>query len=370
MRVAIDSGAWAIMKRLVLMIALTCASAPYATADTWDELVAAAKLEGRVVVIGPPDPQVRVEIPTAFKKRFGVTVDYLGGRTNEQVAKLRAERGSGLYTTDVVVAGIGTIATALYPEKMLAPVKPVLFLPEVLDGSRWKRRALWFGDPEEQYVLRLSNAVQPSFYVNTKGAKPSDFKSGRDLFDAKWKGKIGVQDPTTLGSGATFAARIFTAFGEDGLKALYIDQKPAITRDARQVTDWLLRGTYPIVMSADQDEVERMRAEGMPIQSIFGLPGLPASVSAEFGMIALFDKAPHPNAAKVFINWIASREGMELWARARNEVPTRNDIDELSFLGESKIPKPGVDYLDTYDWDFTVNVREKVRLRMKEMLGR
>jgi iron(III) transport system substrate-binding protein len=349
---------------------LICAAVTDAAAETWDELVAAAKREGRIVVIGPPDPQVRTELPAAFKSRFGITVDYLGGRTNEQVAKLRAERGSGLYTTDVVIAGIGTIATTFYPEKMLAPVKPILVLPDVVDGAKWKRGGLWFGDPEEQYVLRLSNAVQPSFYLNTRGAKLGDFKSGRDLLDPKWRGRIGVQDPTTLGSGATFAARIFTAFGDDGLRTFYIDQKPAISRDARQLTDWLLRGTYPVITGADQDEVEKMRAEGLPVQPAFGLPDLPASVSAEFGMIALFDGAPHPNAAKVFINWIASREGMDVWARARNEVPTRNDIDERSFLSESKLPKPGVDYLDTYGWDFTVNVREKVRLRVKEMLGR
>jgi hypothetical protein len=61
---------------------------------------------------------------------------------------------------------------------------------------------------------------------------------------------------------------------------------------------------------------------------------------------------------------------MEVWDHARNEVPTRNDIDEKSFLIPSKIPQPGVDYFDTYDWEFTVNTRDKVRLMMKDILKR
>nr|MBA2690084.1 hypothetical protein [Burkholderiales bacterium] len=82
----------------------------------------------------------------------------------------------------------------------------------------------------------------------------------------------------------------------------------------------------------------------------------------------LLSHAPHPNAARVFINWIASKEGNELFARALNMVPARNDIDELSFLSPEVIPRPGVDYFDRYDWEFTVTTKEQVRLRMKELL--
>jgi iron(III) transport system substrate-binding protein len=338
------------------------------SSQSWDRLVAAAKQEGKVVVIGPPDPEVRKDLPAAFKNKFGITVDYLGGRTNEQVSKLRAERSAGLYTADVVLAGLGTTATTFYPEKMLAPIRPVLILPEVIDGSKWKKGDLWFADPENQYILRLSNTVQPSFYINTSGVKPSDFHSGRDLLDPKWKGKIAAQDPTTLGSGATTAARIYAAFGEADLRTLYVDRKPALSRDARELTDWVLRGTYPIVLNADEDQIEQMKAEGMPVAAMYGLPGLSATTSAEFGMLAMFGPAPHPNAAKVFVNWIASKEGMEVWDRARNEVPARNDIDEKSFLIPSKIPEPGVEYFDTYGWEFTINTRDKVRMMMKDIL--
>ena len=78
--------------------------------------------------------------------------------------------------------------------------------------------------------------------------------------------------------------------------------------------------------------------------------------------------APHPNAAKLFVNWIASKEGLEIFARTRGGSPTRNDIDEAKFLPAEVIPKPGVDYFDTYGWEFTVTTKEDVRMKMSKLL--
>jgi len=93
-----------------------------------------------------------------------------------------------------------------------------------------------------------------------------------------------------------------------------------------------------------------------------------SEISASFGQVAMIDNAPHPNAAKVFVNWIASKEGNEVFNRAMGTASTRNDIDE-SFLPPEIIPKEGVQYFDTYDWEFTVTKKEQVRQRMKELLS-
>jgi ABC-type glycerol-3-phosphate transport system substrate-binding protein len=112
----------------------------------------------------------------------------------------------------------------------------------------------------------------------------------------------------------------------------------------------------------------RLQKEGFPVMPVFGLTDLPGSLSAGVGQVALLRNAPHPNAAKLFVNWIASKEGLEVFARARGGVPTRNDIDELSFLSPESIPRTGVEYFDTYDWEFTVTTKETIRLWMKDLL--
>jgi hypothetical protein len=50
-------------------------------------------------------------------------------------------------------------------------------------------------------------------------------------------------------------------------------------------------------------------------------------------------------------------------------VPTRNDINEASFLPPENIPRVGMEYFDTYDWTFTTTTKEEVRLWMKEVLA-
>ncbi len=335
---------------------------------SWDQLVAAAKREGKVVVLGPADPQVRQELPAAFKARFGITLEYLGGRSSESAARLRAERAAGVYTADVVLGGIQTMATILHREKMLDPLKPVLVLPEVLDKSKWKKGDLWFMDPEQQYVLRLFNTAGPAFYINTRAVKPEEIRSARDLLDPKWKGKMSAHDPTVPGPGSNQAARFYIRFGEDFVKRLYVEQKVTFSRDRRQLTDWLMRGTYPISFDAEDDQLERMRQEGQPVKAIYSLPDLPGTLSGGEGQVALLSHAPHPNAAKVFVNWIASKEGLEVYSRGRGGAPTRSDIDAKAYLPEAIIPKPDVSYFDTYDWEFTVTKKEEIRAYMKKLV--
>jgi iron(III) transport system substrate-binding protein len=334
----------------------------------WNQLIADAQKEGKVVILAPPDPQVRQALPAAFKKRFGVTMEYLGGRSNESSARLRTERQAGVYTVDVALSGIQTMATIFHREKMLDPLPPVLILPEVLDGSNWKKGKLWFMDPEQKYILRLFSSVGTMIYINTRGVEPGELRTSKDLLDPKWKGKIITHDPTVPGAGSNDAAQLYVQFGEDFVKKLYVDQKPMISRDRRQVTDAIIHGTHPIALSPSGDDLERLAAEGYPLQPVESLQDLPGSIAAGVGQVALLSNAPHPNAAKLFINWIASKEGLEVFSRARRDATTRNDIDELSYLPREMVPRPGVDYFDTYDWEFTVTTKEMVRLRVKELL--
>jgi iron(III) transport system substrate-binding protein len=223
-------------------------------------------------------------------------------------------------------------------------------------------------DPEQKYILRLFNTLGTLFYVNTQGVNPEDFKSAKDLLNPRYRGKIIIHDPTVPGAGSNDAARLYVQFGEEFIKKLYVDQKPMISRDRRQVTDAVIHGTYPIAFSASSDELARLVKEGLPLKGIESLPDLQGSLSAGVGEVGMIVNAPHPNAAKLFVNWIASKEGLEVFSRARGDAVTRNDIDELSYLAPEIVPRPGVDYFDTYDWEFTVSTKEKIRLRMKELL--
>lgn len=332
----------------------------------WDETLAAARKEGKVVVATSPDPVMR-EVSAKFKARFGITVEHLAARSSQLAARLSSERQAGVYTVDVFMGGIQTVATILYREKMLDPLRPVFLLPDVVAPSKWKKGRPWFVDPEEKYVLRPFSSITGLLHINTSVVKTGEIRLAKDLLNPKWKGKISTEDPTVAGSGSNTAARIYAQLGEEFAKRLYVDQKPVITRERRQLTDWLARGTYPITLGAQSSDVARMQKEGFSVMEVLEYPDMPGALTGSPWQLTLMNRTPHPHAARVFVNWIVSKEALEIYSRAEGRATLHADVDE-SFLPPEVIPRPGINYFDTFDWEWTVTGKEKVRLRMRELV--
>ncbi len=334
----------------------------------WGDALEGAKKETKVVVATSADPVMR-EIAAKFKTRFGVTVEHLAGSSSHLAARLTTERQAGINSVDVFLGGVQTVANVLYSEKMLEPLRPALIHPDVVDGKKWKGGKLWFADPEERYVLRVFSTITSLLHVNTDHVKAGELSKAADLLAPKWRGKIATEDITVAGSGSNTAARIYLQAGEEFAKRLYIGQNSRSTRERRQLTDWLARGTYPIVLGAQSSDVERMIKEGFPLKEVFGFSDMPPALTGSPWMLTLMQRAPHPNAAKIFLNWIVSKEGLEVYSRAEGRAALRTDLDQ-SFIAPEELPKAGVNYFDTYDWQFTVSEKEKIRLWLKDILGR
>jgi len=157
-------------------------------------------------------------------------------------------------------------------------------------------------------------------------------------------------------------------FGEDFLRKLYVDQQPVVYRDRRQLTDGVARGTFPIALDGEDEQLRKLKNDGLPIEAIYRFKDMGGTVSSGIGQMVLLDKAPNPNAARLFANWVASKEGLEVFSRARGEAPTRNDINAEAYLPKEIIPDPNVDYYDVHDWGEAVTARKKVMGLMQEMM--
>jgi iron(III) transport system substrate-binding protein len=339
----------------------------------WKQTLAAAKREGRVVVVGSPDPVMRRDVIPKFTARYGIPVEFVAGRSGEIAARLRTEQQAGVYAVDVFMVGIGTLTRTLYPEKMLQPIKPLLVLPEVVDPSKWKNGKLWFVDPEERYVLRVFNRVGGFLFINTDYVKPEEIRSAKDLLNPKFRGKVSTDDPTVAGTGLNQAGEFLLAFGEEFVKRFYVDQKPGMTRDRRQMSDWLARGTYPICLSCREDDLESLRKAGFNIAELYHLADIGGRIGGSPWWLAVPNKTPNPNAMKVFVNWIASKEGLETYSRGYGNPTLRTDVDE-SFIEPESIPRPGIKYFDSHDWSWVLSGREeanqKAQKLIKPLLGR
>lgn len=354
-----------------LITAMLASSALAQTADwqkAWDETLAAAKKEGKVVVVGSPDPVMRNEIIPAFTKRYGVPVEYLAtGNSGQTAGRIRTERESGIFSVDVFMSGLGTTVNVLYPEKMIDPLKPLLLLPEVTDGGNWKRGKPWFIDPGAQYILMLFSNVDSYFYVNTEYVKPDEIRAAKDLLSPKWVGKISTEDPSSSGTGANTAGHILRELGPEFTKKLYIGQKPGISRDRRQLTDWLARGIYPICLTCRTDDIRALLKEGFKIAEVFDLSDLKNRLNSSPFILSYANKAPHPNAARVFVNWLAGKEALQMYSRSYESPSLRTDLDE-SFLDAATIPRPGIAYVDNTEFKWIATDRADAAKDVRALL--
>jgi ABC-type Fe3+ transport system substrate-binding protein len=338
-----------------------------ATDQEWKTIVEAAKKEGKVVVAGSPDPVMRNEVIPKFTARYGIPVEFVAGRSSQIVARVRNERGSGIYSMDVFLSGPDTTANTLYGEKLIDPVKPLLVLPEVVDSSKWKRGKVWFADPEEQYVVRAFNSTASLLFVNTDHVKAGELRSVKDLLNPKWRGKISAEDPTSTGAGANLAAQFYNQLGEEFVKKLYVDQKTVRTRDRRQMTDWLARGTHPICLNCREDDVRPLIKDGFKLLEIFELADFPGIINGSPWLLTVANRPANPKAAQVFVNWMLSKEGLEIYGRGYGSATLRTDVDE-SYLQPASIPKPGGKYFDDTDWKWIITGRRENREKVWALL--
>jgi iron(III) transport system substrate-binding protein len=333
----------------------------------WNDTLAAAKTEGKVVVAGSPDPVMRDKIIPTFTKRYGISVDFIAGHSSQIAARVKAERLAGIYSMDVYMAGAGTTVLTLYQGKMIDALKPMLIRPEVTDPSHWKGGKLPFADKENQYIFLAFNRVDSLMFINTDYVKKDEIKNYHDLLQPKWKGKIATEDPRAHGRGISRSAQLYSQFGADFIKKLYIDQKPAITDDRRQLTDWLARGTYPVCLTCRTDDAEKLIKEGFHLYEVYDLKDTKNLLNAAPFLLTVADKAPHPNATRIFVNWLLSKEGLEIYSRGYGAPTTRTDVDE-SFLDPRVIPKPDGNYQDETDIKWLTKGRKAAENAVKALL--
>ena len=294
---------------------------------TWEKTLAAAKKEGRVAVAGPPVAGHR-EALMKFQQAFpDIRLESSGMDLGMLDTRLGREREVGQYLWDVVVSGLGpTIFVKQIPAGWFDPLKPAVMLPEALDDSKWLGGFDGgFLDKGKKFGYGFALYVTATIYVNHETIPESQIQKVEDILDPRWKGKIAWYDPLIPGPGSFLFAHLRKLLGDGALKRLIIDQETVITKDNRQLAEWLIRGRYPIVFGAARTEIATFQREGLGAKvKQLHLPIEP--VTPGWGGVMLVNRAPHPNAARVFINWLLGREAQRSWAEMGAVNSRRLDV--------------------------------------------
>jgi len=293
----------------------------------WEGTVRAAEKEGEVTFYTLGDYGYLTEFEKKYPK---VKVKVVPGRGNELLSRIMTERRAGKYLVDVARIG-NTSPYALYRAKVLQPIASAFILPEVKDESKWWQGKHHYADPENKYIfVPVGNASINLVSYNPDLVTPSQLKSYWDLLEPKWKGKIVVMDPRTGGYGRSGARFVYhnQFLGPEYLKRLLGTMDVTLSRDYRQAIDWLAQKRFSIHLFGNGGDILDAKGKGLSVNILDTADWREgAALEPSAFTVVLMDQPAHPKAAKLFVNWLLSREGqMAVQKDAETNDSLRIDI--------------------------------------------
>lgn len=328
----------------------------------WETTVAAARKEGQLLLLNTGGEQVRANLVAPMRDRFGIALDVISGSQNELLQKISTERRAGLYLVDLTLFSPTTYIDTLKPQGMVSPVSQYLILPDVKDTGNWIGNKFPMFD-KDGTVVAIASGYQSYIFYNTDLVKEGEIRSYRDLLNPKWKGKMVMLDPTAGASPSEtfvnyFIPRIMgTDNGQQFLKDL-VKQDITYTTDRRQHVEWVAKGKFPVGIAGQGTMLGDFITAKAPITRVRAEEG--GLLAYASSCMTVVDRAPHPNAATIFLNWALTEEGQRLFAAGFNYPPRRLGVpfdgsDEFAILrpGEKAIESDEAFYVEgkkTANW--------------------
>ena len=323
------------------------ASATAAAAKAFEkvstELYPKAKQEGNLIVYSVWDVEHLKVITEAFMKRYpGIKATYWQGRNPEIVTRVLTEFQGGQASWDVVLSDN-------------AP--PVIRAAgAIMNYDTVQRDVLYLHDPT---MPTVSLQVQALAY-NTKKMKPADLpKSWEDVANPKYKGIVALDDPMRAGPLSSMLSGLKTQWKDDNRFNNFVKALKALNVPVHQSTSAMFRlvisGEYSICMPALLHDVFEEIHKGTPVNYNKAVP--PVVFPRQAG---IYVKAPNPNAAKLFAEWLISEEGQKAIdsigrETSRNDFKSHTSIEAAYGKGMKPIPvtdQPFLEdpkkWLDTY----------------------
>lgn len=328
---------------------------------TWEKIVSEAKKEGKVSNYTLWRPEVRNALVQAFREKYGIALEFTSfGRGAELLAKMQAEKRAGINAVDVVGAGATTLLASMKPAGVLGDIRPSLILPEILEPKNWLENAVPVVDKDGTTFAMLALVIRTVVY-NTDMVREGEITNYMDLLKPQYKGKITLNDPTVTGAGNAIIYHIlYNLWGEqktaEFLRRLILEQDVVIQRDNRIHMESVARGKYAIGFAPLPDLVAEFEEVKAPIK--IAIVEEDNRLTSAAGALGVPTQFAHPNAAKVFINWLMSKEGQTVFVKAWGNPSIRLDVP-TSGLNPLFVPVPGKKYY--------LQTEEEVELRGKAL---
>ena len=330
-------------RQWVLGICLVLCVLALITGPVW----AQGKPEASVVVYSAADSDMVNSVVAAFeKKNPGIKASTVVAGTGEIIKRMEAEKERPL----------GDVGWSFGPEAIgdkKGLFEPYLsgeagsFFPGQVPADR-----VWTPFTTMPYVIMYNKKLV------SEAEKPTAWK---DVLDAKWKGKVAYADATKSGSSYTLLVTWLTIYGkneagwkfvEDLLRQCKVLPKSSMTYQG------VANGEYPIGLTFEQAAFEYLKG-GAPIGLIYPSEGTAITLDGS----AVIKNAPHPNAAKLFLDFTVSKEMQDLMVEKFGRRSVRKDVGSPAGL-------PALDKIKaiSYDLEYAAKNREQLLKRFQDAL--
>jgi ABC-type Fe3+ transport system substrate-binding protein len=291
-------------RRMIGAVAAIMALMAVAGAQAADPaMIAAAQKEGQVVwYTSFVEAQLARPLAAAFERKYpGIKVQLVAGTVTDLLLKLLAETKAGAIRGDVHHGG-----SSLWPLAKAGAVAS--YRPDAAKTYPDDRK-----DPEGMWVADALYFLVAA--VNTDMVAAADEpRTYEDLLDPRWQGKIAWTNQLTQGGTAGFIGTVLQSMGEergmDFLRRLAAQKLVSVPSNQRAVLDQVIAGEYPLALAIFNNHADLSAAKGAPVKWLRLEP-----VTATLDTLFLL-KGPHPNAGKLFVEYVLSEEGQAAIAKA------------------------------------------------------
>lgn len=284
-------------------------SASVLAAPSDPKVIEAAKKEGAVSLYSSASTGPSNAAAEAFKKKYGINVSVYRAGSADVATRVKTEESAGRPQADALIIEEPALSLLM---PFLAPYDSPERAP--IDAS--------YKTPQNTLIRMYVSQLA----WNTNTVKPADApKDWKDLLDPKWKGRFGSLDPHVTATTLAWQVMVEKLYGPSFLPTFGAN-KPKLYASTNAMSQAIVSGEIDMGIT-NSFGVIQLKDTGAPIEGV-----TPKNTVLFGGNIAVFGKAPHPNAARLFCDFCCSAEGQTIINVAGATIPTHP---------QASVPKAG-----------------------------
>jgi len=288
----------------------------------WAKVVQAAKKEGSVNAYAYAfTGDVGVAVSRSFEQKYGIKLEIITGGGAALAERINTEKRMGVIVGDIMDANTFQIGNI----KISGATASSEDIPALGEKDVWSIEP-WANDPQKHILIHT--LLFQSNLINTNLVKPGEEpRSIKDLAQSKWKGKMVQFDPKLTSSLSTTFISLLQRKLIDEETVREIGKGINFTSTSDEAAKQLIQGRYAIQPGISGRGVSPLLVQepNLPIKLVDIEEGVVVSGNA----MAAINNAPHPNAAKVLINWLLSKEGQAVFQKAQGATSVRKDVPDF-----------------------------------------